>query len=68
MKNGASTGDKDTDPDPTPTPTPTPGGDTDSDNNQNSSSGDKKYKSERLWKEMEKDENNTITDHQVVKD
>ncbi|RGD95678.1 hypothetical protein DW725_02705 [Clostridiaceae bacterium AM27-36LB] len=68
VKNGASAGDKDTDPDPTPTPTPTPGGDTDSDNNQNSSNSDNKYKSERLWKEMEKDENNTITDHQVVKD
>lgn len=68
VKNGASTGDKDTEPDPTPTPTPTPGGDTDSDNSQNSSNSDNKYKSERLWNEMEKDENNTITDHQVVKE
>lgn len=68
VKNGAATGDKDTDPDPTPTPTPTPGGDSDSDNNQNNGSSTDKYKAERLWNEMEKDDNNTITDHQVVKD
>ena len=68
VKNGAATGDKDTNPDPTPTPTPTPGGDSDSDNNQNNGSSTDKYKAERLWNEMEKDDNNTITDHQVVKD
>lgn len=70
MKNGAATGDTDTEPDPTPTPTPNPdsGKDTDTDKGNQSSSEENKYKAERLWNEMEKEEYNTITDHQVVRD
>lgn len=71
MKNGAATGDTDTDPDPTPTPNPNPdsGQDTDTGNkDQSSSSQENKYKAERLWNEMEKEEYNTITDHQVVRE
>ena len=70
MKNGVATGDTDTEPDPTPTPTPNPdsGKDTDTDKGNQSSSEENKYKAERLWNEMEKEEYNTITDHQVVRD